>query len=165
MDDPLSAVDTRVGKRLFEKCINGYLKDKTRVLVTHQVQFLKNSDTILFLEKGKVEYQGNFEGFQKHAKHFQLEEENDVDQKTILNEEIFKEDIDAPLDVPVTNQDENQEEPKETQELVAKGNIKNSLYWKYFRANGSRILLILLVLLYVITQLIISGSDYWLSYW
>ncbi len=51
LDDPLSAVDTRVGKRLFEDCINGYLKDKTRILVTHQVQFLKNADTIWYLDK------------------------------------------------------------------------------------------------------------------
>lgn len=51
LDDPLSAVDTRVGKRLFEDCIKGYLKDKTRVLVTHQLQFLKDADTILCLEK------------------------------------------------------------------------------------------------------------------
>ena len=51
LDDPLSAVDTRVGKRLFEDCINGYLKDKTRILVTHQVQFLKEADTIVCLKK------------------------------------------------------------------------------------------------------------------
>lgn len=51
LDDPLSAVDTRVGKRLFEDCINGYLKNKTRILVTHQVQFLKHVDAIIYLEK------------------------------------------------------------------------------------------------------------------
>lgn len=51
LDDPLSAVDTRVAKRLFEDCINGYLKDKTRILVTHQIQFLKNADGIICLDE------------------------------------------------------------------------------------------------------------------
>ena len=33
------------------RCINGYLKDKLRVLVTHQSQFLKDVDTIIVLKK------------------------------------------------------------------------------------------------------------------
>jgi ATP-binding cassette subfamily C (CFTR/MRP) protein 4 len=46
LDDPLSAVDPDVASKLFKNCINGYLKDKCRVLVTHQVQYLKNVDSI-----------------------------------------------------------------------------------------------------------------------
>lgn len=41
MDDPLSAVDAKVRKHLFEKCIKKFLVGKVRMLVTHQVQFLK----------------------------------------------------------------------------------------------------------------------------
>lgn len=37
LDDPLSAVDIHVGKQLFDECINGYLKNKTRLLARHQV--------------------------------------------------------------------------------------------------------------------------------
>lgn len=48
-DDPLSAVDTHVAKHLFERCIKDYLSGKTRVLVTHQVQFLKQADVIVVL--------------------------------------------------------------------------------------------------------------------
>lgn len=48
-DDPLSAVDTHVGKHLFEECIKGYLSNKTRILVTHQLQFLKQADMIVIL--------------------------------------------------------------------------------------------------------------------
>ena len=35
MDDPLSAVDPHVAKKLFNSCIRGYLKEKAVVLVTH----------------------------------------------------------------------------------------------------------------------------------
>lgn len=48
-DDPLSAVDTHVGNHLFEECIMSYLKNKTRVLVTHQLQFLKKADLIIVM--------------------------------------------------------------------------------------------------------------------
>lgn len=49
LDDPLSAVDTHVGKQLFNECIKSYLRDKTRILVTHQIQHLRNCDYIIML--------------------------------------------------------------------------------------------------------------------
>lgn len=49
LDDPLSAVDTHVSKDLFEKCIKGYLKGKTVLLATHQLQFLKYADIIVVM--------------------------------------------------------------------------------------------------------------------
>jgi len=51
MDDPLSAVDTHVGCQLFDQAINGFLQDKIRVLVTHQLQYLKYVDQIIVLKK------------------------------------------------------------------------------------------------------------------
>uniref|UniRef100_A0A8C5AQH9 Cystic fibrosis transmembrane conductance regulator n=1 Tax=Gadus morhua TaxID=8049 RepID=A0A8C5AQH9_GADMO len=51
LDDPLSAVDGEVGRHLFEKCICGILKDKPRILVTHQLQYLKVADQILVLKE------------------------------------------------------------------------------------------------------------------
>ncbi|XP_074600378.1 ATP-binding cassette sub-family C member 4-like [Brevipalpus obovatus] len=49
LDDPLSAVDAQVARQIFERCIKDFLKSKIVVLVTHQLQFLSNSDKILFL--------------------------------------------------------------------------------------------------------------------
>lgn len=51
LDDPLSAVDTRVGKHLFQECIKKYLDGKTRILVTHQLQFLKEADMIIMMDE------------------------------------------------------------------------------------------------------------------
>lgn len=51
LDDPLSAVDTKVARRLFKDCIIDFLKDKTRILVTHQLHFLRQSDKIVLLER------------------------------------------------------------------------------------------------------------------
>lgn len=61
LDDPLSAVDARVGRQLFERCICGLLASKTRMLVTHQLQFARGADWIVVLDAGKAVLQGTFE--------------------------------------------------------------------------------------------------------
>uniref|UniRef100_A0A669AWL8 Canalicular multispecific organic anion transporter 1 n=1 Tax=Oreochromis niloticus TaxID=8128 RepID=A0A669AWL8_ORENI len=63
LDDPLSAVDSNVGKHLFEKVIgpNGILKNKTRILVTHGISFLPYVDEIMVLENGVISEVGSYE--------------------------------------------------------------------------------------------------------
>lgn len=55
IDDPLSAVDTHVQSHLFEECLgpNGFLarQNATRILITHQVHFLKEADWIIVLKE------------------------------------------------------------------------------------------------------------------
>lgn len=64
LDDVLSAVDAHVGKYLFDECLGprGYLaKQKaTRILITHQVHFLKEADWIIVVDKGKILRQGTW---------------------------------------------------------------------------------------------------------
>lgn len=54
LDDPLSAVDAKISQHLFHQCILGLLKDKTRILVTHQVQYAPFVDKVLKVDKGKA---------------------------------------------------------------------------------------------------------------
>ncbi|PRP78236.1 hypothetical protein PROFUN_13846 [Planoprotostelium fungivorum] len=61
LDDPLSAVDAHVGRSIFNNCIDGLLSNKTRILVTHQLQFLDRADIILVLKEGKISEQGSFQ--------------------------------------------------------------------------------------------------------
>lgn len=69
LDDPLSAVDAKVGKHIFEKCISEMLGDKIRVLVTHQLQYLKNADYVMILDtKGTVEHEGAYSQLQVRQK-------------------------------------------------------------------------------------------------
>lgn len=66
MDDPLSAVDVHVGKHIFDECISGLLKSKTRLLVTNQLQFVPQADRVVYLEAGCVAAQGSFEEVSQH---------------------------------------------------------------------------------------------------
>ncbi|XP_043991808.1 ATP-binding cassette sub-family C member 2-like [Gambusia affinis] len=63
LDDPLSAVDSHVGKHLFDKVIgpDGLLKDKTRILVTHGVSFLPCVDEVVVLVNGRVSEVGSYQ--------------------------------------------------------------------------------------------------------
>ncbi|PVV05227.1 hypothetical protein BB560_000256 [Smittium megazygosporum] len=59
LDDPLSAVDPKVGRHIFDNVILGLLKDKTRILVTHQLQFLSKSDKIVIIDQGEIVESGH----------------------------------------------------------------------------------------------------------
>ena len=59
LDDPLSAVDAKVGKHLFENCICGFLSGKSRVFVTHQMHYLTNVDNVIVLSKGAKVHEGS----------------------------------------------------------------------------------------------------------
>lgn len=60
MDDPLSAVDAHVAKHLFKHLFCGLLKNKTRILVTHQLHFLSQADLILVVKNGRIEATGPY---------------------------------------------------------------------------------------------------------
>jgi len=96
LDDPLSAVDAHVGKHLFQKCIQGFLKNKSVILVTHQLQYLQEADEIIVLKQGKVEERGDFQHLLKNGMDFSAflaqegeEEEEDEDVTPDLNEEAL----------------------------------------------------------------------------
>ena len=53
LDDPLSAVDSHVAKHLFKNAISDYLKNKTVILITHQLNYIQYADKILFIKEGE----------------------------------------------------------------------------------------------------------------
>lgn len=70
LDDPLSAVDAHVGKALFENAIMNSLSGKTRVLVTHQLQYMPKVDHIIVVNDGKITEQGTYEQLMHAGKQF-----------------------------------------------------------------------------------------------
>ncbi|XP_075530342.1 multidrug resistance-associated protein 1-like isoform X3 [Dermacentor variabilis] len=62
-DDPLSAVDSHVGKHIFDKVIGpkGMLRGRTRILVTHRLSVLPEVDTVVVMRGGTVSDCGSFQ--------------------------------------------------------------------------------------------------------
>ena len=61
LDDPLSAIDAKVGQHIFNKYIQVMLKNKTVLLVTHGLQFLRQCDRVIFIKNGEILEQGTHE--------------------------------------------------------------------------------------------------------
>jgi ATP-binding cassette, subfamily C (CFTR/MRP), member 1 len=61
-DDPLSAVDSHVGKHIFDNVIgeSGMLKGKTRFLITHAISFLPKVDEIFVMVNGEISESGSY---------------------------------------------------------------------------------------------------------
>lgn len=68
LDDPLSAVDSHVGKHLFDQVIGnkGMLAGKTRILVTHGIGFLHHADMVVVLKNGQITEKGTFQELMAH---------------------------------------------------------------------------------------------------
>ncbi|XP_043265995.1 ATP-binding cassette subfamily C member 4-like [Colletes gigas] len=165
LDDPLSAVDTHVGKHLFNECFKNYLHNKTRILVTHQVQHLKYCDYIIVLNNGKIEYEGTYMELQnKHVNFLRMlsVDEHEKDTESVEIDESNTPDISIHSG---NSKNDDDSEPQETEELMAKGGISKSLYWKYFRAGGSILMIMTFVGSLILGQFGSSGSDYWVAYW
>ncbi len=43
-----------MAKHLFEKCIRAVLREKTVVMVTHQLQYLSQCDHVLLMHEGTI---------------------------------------------------------------------------------------------------------------
>jgi ABC-type multidrug transport system fused ATPase/permease subunit len=63
LDDPLSAVDSHVGKHIFDNVIGpkGMLKDKTRLFVTNSLSFLPQADEIIMIDNGSIIESGSYD--------------------------------------------------------------------------------------------------------
>ncbi|KAJ8684219.1 hypothetical protein QAD02_020011 [Eretmocerus hayati] len=166
-DDLLSAVDANISKCLFNNCINGYLKDKTRIFVTHQIQHLKEADLIFLVNNGRLESCGKFHDFSDKELQSLNASSNDEEsesrtrsleriknKKNVENRDLFK-----------SSKSNQNEESKETQELLAEGKMQSSIFSRYFKSGNSQLLLVLTILFFIVAQSIRSISDYWLSYW
>ncbi|KAB7497030.1 Multidrug resistance-associated protein 5 [Armadillidium nasatum] len=54
LDDPLSAVDTKVAKHLFNRCIKEAMAEKTVLLISHGTHFLEKCDEVIFMKEGRI---------------------------------------------------------------------------------------------------------------
>ncbi|KAH8413402.1 hypothetical protein KR009_010872 [Drosophila setifemur] len=180
LDDPLSAVDTHVGRHLFEECMRGFLGNKLVVLVTHQLQFLEQADLIVIMDKGKIIATGTYEEMLKSGQDFAKllaqqthEEKDEVQDKEIPDKgdkSNYSRQSSQQSRVSVSSVDSGtdsvMEEVKQpVQESRSQGNIGLSMYKNYFIAGSGWFLFGLVLFFCIGTQLLASGGDYFVSYW
>ncbi|CAK1548503.1 unnamed protein product [Leptosia nina] len=182
LDDPLSAVDAHVGRHLFESCVVGYLRNTTRVLVTHQLQFLKDVDQIIILKNGAIAAAGDFETLSASGLDFAtllardeqedekpaVEDKSNIDlDESVLQGSFRKRQMSIHSVSSVDNLTATAppEGGREEAEMRSAGAVSSKVYGAYLRASGHPLLVTLMVLVAVLAQLLGSGSDWWTSYW
>ncbi|XP_036965888.1 multidrug resistance-associated protein 4-like isoform X3 [Acanthopagrus latus] len=176
LDDPLSAVDAEVGKHLFEECICGLLRKKPRILVTHQLQYLKAADEILVLKEGQMVARGTYSELQGSGLDFTslLSKEEEVQEEerrgttpisiahslssmsSLASSKYSLIEGADPLPVVV--------QPTE-EEHRSEGNIGLRMYVKYFKAGANFLVLLVLVLLNALAHITFVLQDWWLACW
>ncbi|XP_054864676.1 multidrug resistance-associated protein 4 isoform X2 [Amphiprion ocellaris] len=177
LDDPLSAVDAEVGRHLFEQCICGLLKNKPRILVTHQLQYLKAADQIVVLKEGHMVAKGTYTELQQSGVDFtsllKKDEEDEQQQpaqdiparsRTLSQNSVLSQTSSVQS---VMDGDSLPAEPVQTlaEESRAQGTIGVRLYVKYLRAGASIVTLLAAIVLNLLAQGAYIMQDWWLAYW
>ncbi|XP_071455648.1 ATP-binding cassette sub-family C member 4-like isoform X2 [Hetaerina americana] len=172
LDDPLSAVDSHVVRHLFDECITDYLSNKTRILVTHQLQYLKKVDEIIILNNGVIEAKGKYEELQKTGLDFAMLLKHDEEDPKKQGTKEGK--CNAPsrqtsrmsgrTDSESMDPDEMEEKQK-VEESRSHGSVSGLVYGRYFAAGGHFCVIIILFFMFFMAQILASSCDYWVTFW
>lgn len=171
LDDPLSAVDSHVGKELFEKCITGFLREKTVILITHQIQYLKEVDHLIILNNGSIQAEGNYHELKESGLDFanllQEEEAQEIiDDKGISSKNRIRQNsIQSVTSVDENKTVETLEEPEEVEETRTKGSVSSGVYKAYFAAGGNCCVIFTMFFSFVLAQIAASAGDYFITFW
>ena len=74
-DDPISAVDSRVAKKIFENCIKLLGTVKIVLLVSHQIGYIEMCDQVLVIENGSILAHGTPPEVKKYLMELNVTEE------------------------------------------------------------------------------------------
>ncbi|KAI8903608.1 P-loop containing nucleoside triphosphate hydrolase protein [Gorgonomyces haynaldii] len=158
LDDPISALDAQVGRQVFDNAIKGYLKDKTVILVTHQLHLLPEMDHIVVLDHGSIGEQGTFEELinkkgilQDMMQHYSIDKKED--KKEEKKEQALVEDDQTGKGAIITAEDQEQ------------GAVQLGVYWNYVTACGGWPFLIVLSVSSTVYAVIQVISNLWLTWW
>lgn len=164
LDDPLSAVDAKVAHKIYKKGIAGLLKEKTVILVTHQVHFIKDASKIVIMEDGRIEHQGTFQELQESGVNINqmLEKKNHEPEKSFSFEasrELEMESIHLAPKIEIS--DIKLYEEEDTQE----GTVTWDTYKEFIKAGFTKWLLIGQILAFLFSDALYVGFGRILGFW
>lgn len=169
-------VDAHVGSTIFEKCIKNLLHDKTVILCTHQLQYLKQVDEIIVIENMEIAETGTYQQLldeNTSSKLSKLLENIDMREKKQENgkEGITISTVCSPSDEnqKMKNKEERMDKRKEKiakeneqQEERVKGTISPAILLYYGQTTGSLLNIVIAFLLYVVSQIFILSPGFFI---
>ncbi|KYM85733.1 hypothetical protein ALC53_04514 [Atta colombica] len=192
LDDPLSAVDAHVSKHLFQECIQRYLAGKTRILATHQMQYIKEVDAIILFEQGKMKYFSHYQDLLENQPEYRvlLAAENEASDDSSLEKSINirrqfssssnrvsaanmykimkkREKKRERTNSGGTDDEEEDEDPEKLNdglEGTSRGMVKGPIFIKFFQTGVNLYIAFIVLFLFIITQFIVSLNDYFVPF-
>ncbi|KAK3327224.1 P-loop containing nucleoside triphosphate hydrolase protein [Cercophora scortea] len=160
MDDPLSAVDAHVGRHIFDNAILGLMKDKCRILATHQLWVLNRCDRVMWMEGGKIQAIDTFDNLMRDSEGFrQLMETTAVEEKKEADHTAL-----VPGDTGASKKKKKGKALMQAEERAV-ASVPWSVYAAYVRASGSMFNAVIILVLLVVSQGANIATSLWLSYW
>ncbi|KAJ3254040.1 Multidrug resistance-associated protein 9 [Boothiomyces macroporosus] len=158
LDNPLAALDSRVADHVFANAILKGLRSKTRLVVTHQLQYLNQFDYILVMDEGKLAEQGTFD--QLISKKSLLKKM--TDSYKYDEDKVYAKEVVAPI---MTKKNDDKGIDFMVEEDKAEGHVKKGVYVTLLRALGGswRVILMLLSFLAIVGLRI--SEQIWLTDW
>ncbi|OCL06061.1 P-loop containing nucleoside triphosphate hydrolase protein [Glonium stellatum] len=159
LDDPLGAVDAHVGAHIMEHAICGLLKDKCRILVTHQLHVLPRCDRIIIMDKGRVIACDSFENLMASNATFQR----------MMTSVTTQEREDEVLETEeVSTQQKSSQKAQEALVLVEDhqiNGISKAVYLDYWKSTGSLLIPPFVLLILLVAQGGNIMTNLWLAWW
>ena len=153
IDDIFSALDKNISNKIFKEAISDFLKNKTRFIVLNEKNYLPFVDKIIYLEKGKITFFGNYEKFIE----FSEQNQENVDKNNINNENNNKNK--RKLSNDNLNNDEsynniltNYKNANDDLNSVSRSKISWKTYLFYIQLQGGFIIFIILTILIIIVK-------------
>ena len=166
MDDPLSAVDAHVGRHIFDNAICGLLKDKCRILATHQLHVLSRCDRIVWMQDGRIEIIDTFSNLMNNNEDFQKLMATTAQEEKQENEgQVNEDEVEDEKKAAKKRKQAKRGAALMQQEERAVKSVGWSVYAAYIRASGSLLFGPMVVLILIISQGANIATSLWLSWW
>ena len=166
MDDPLSAVDAHVGRHIFDNAICGLLKDKCRILATHQLHVLSRCDRVIWMQDGRIETIDTFSNLMNNNEDFQkLMATTAQEEKQEDEDEVNEDEVEDEKKAAKKRKQAKRGAALMQQEERAVKSVGWNVYAAYIRASGSLLFGPIVILLLIISQGANIATSLWLSWW
>ncbi|CAD8170443.1 unnamed protein product [Paramecium octaurelia] len=170
LDDPLSAVDAQVGNFILKDCFINLLKGKTRILITHALNYCKYTDYIYLIQKGEIIEEGDYQKMQNNIVYQEIEKKFEFDIKKQENQE-YKNIVQLVGQKEIEqNSDQIRDKIKNKSDLMTveerkKGEIDSEVYVKYLQYKKNLVyqsILLIVMIIWIISQII---ANLWVTEW
>ncbi|KAK3279644.1 hypothetical protein CYMTET_12477, partial [Cymbomonas tetramitiformis] len=172
LDDPLSALDARVAKQIFKKCISEHMRSSTVIFVTNRVEFVHSTDRIVVLEGGRVAGQGDYTTLLSESPAFRSimseQSASEGSSRGAETEEELVEEEDELYDVDLGGAQSGKDAKNAAliqKEEREEGSVNTKVIRGYIGAMGGTVVFGAIALMYVLVQCLRVLGTVWLGWW